>query len=94
MALARVVSFEGVTEERLREVGRRLETGELPEGVAAKEITVLHDPEGQRSLVIQLFETDEDYRRGEEILAAMPAEETPGRRTSVAKYEVVGRTMR
>ena len=92
MALARVVSFEGVTEDRLREVGRRLEAGELPEGVPATEITVLHDPEGQRSLVIQLFETDEAYRRGEEILAAMPAEETPGQRTSVAKYEVVGRT--
>ena len=91
MALARVVSFEGVEEERLREVGRRLEAGELPEGVPAKEIIVLHDPELQRSLVIQLFETEEDFRRGEEILAAMPSEETPGRRTSVAKYEVAGR---
>ena len=92
MALARVVSFEGVDEERLREVGRRLEAEELPDGLSVKEITVLHDRDGQRSLVIQLFETEDDYRQGEEILSAMPAGETPGRRSSVAKYEVTART--
>lgn len=54
----------------------------------ATEMLVLHDPESERSLAIVFFETDEDYRRGDEILGAMPAVDTPGRRTSVARYEV------
>ena len=91
MTLARVVSFEGVDEERLREVGRRVEAGDLPEGLSVKEVTVLHDPDGRRALVIQLFETEDDYRKGEEILGSMPADETPGQRTSVTRYEVTGR---
>jgi len=92
MALARVVSFEGVTDERLQEIGRQLESGELPEGLPTKDVTVLHDPEGQQAVVILIFETEADYERGDEILRAMPAGETPGRRTSVAKYQVAART--
>jgi hypothetical protein len=34
------------------------------------------------------FETEEDYRQGDETLSAMPASETPGKRTSVTKYDV------
>jgi hypothetical protein len=92
MALARVVSFEGVTDERLQEIGRQLEAGELPEGLPTKEVTILHDPEGQRALVILVFETEADYEQGDEILRAMPADETPGRRTSLRKYQVAART--
>jgi hypothetical protein len=33
-----------------------------------------------------------DYQRGDEILGAMPAGDTPGRRTSVKKYSVGVRT--
>ena len=49
---------------------------------------MLHDPEGERSLVILFFETEEDYRQGDETLNAMPAGETLGRRTSVTRYDV------
>jgi hypothetical protein len=38
--------------------------------------------------VIVFFDSEDDYRRGDEALNAMPAEDTPGRRTSVAKYDV------
>jgi hypothetical protein len=38
--------------------------------------------------VIVFFDNEDDYRRGDETLSAMPADETPGRRTSVSKYQV------
>jgi hypothetical protein len=91
MALARVVSFEGVTKERVEEMRREMREGEQPEGVAATEIIVLHEPDADRSLVLLFFDTDDDYRRADETLNAMPAGETPGRRTSVTKYDVVMR---
>jgi hypothetical protein len=49
---------------------------------------VLHDPEAEKSLVILFFATEDDYMRGDEVLSAMPADDTPGRRTSVTKYDV------
>jgi hypothetical protein len=52
---------------------------------------LFHDASAGRALAIMVFDSEEDYRRGEEILEAMPAGETPGRRTSVAKYEVAAR---
>ena len=91
MALARVVSFEGVNEERMAEMQREMQGGERPADVPAKEILVLHDPEAEKSLVILFFETDDDYRRGDEVLNAMPTGDTPGRRTSVSKYQVAFR---
>jgi hypothetical protein len=91
MALARVVSFDGVSKERMAEMQREMEGGERPADVPAKEIVVLHDPEAEKSLVLLFFDTDDDYRRGDEVLNAMPADDTPGRRTSVARYEVAFR---
>jgi hypothetical protein len=91
MTLARVVSFEGVSKERMEEMKREMGEGERPEGVPATEIIVLHDPEAEASLAILFFESDEDYRQGDEALNAMPATDTPGQRTSVKKYDVVNR---
>ncbi len=91
MAFARVVSFDGVTSERVAEMKREMESGERPEEVPAKEVVVLHDPDSDRSLVILFFENEDDYRRGDEALSAMPASDTPGQRTSVAKYQVAFR---
>jgi hypothetical protein len=91
MALARVVSFENVNKERIEELRREIEQGERPEEIPAKEIVVLHDPEAEKSLVLLFFETEDDYRRGDEALNAMPAGETPGQRTSVTKYDVAVR---
>jgi hypothetical protein len=92
MALARVVSFEGVSKNRIEELQREMREGTRPEGLPASEVVVLHDADAEKSLVLVFFETEDDYRRGDEILSAMPAEETPGRRTSVARYDVAIRT--
>jgi hypothetical protein len=91
MALARVVTFEGVTKDRMDEMDREMQDREQPEGVAATEIVVLHDPKAEKSLAILFFETEDDYRRADEVLNAMPAGDTPGRRTSVTKYNVASR---
>lgn len=91
MALARVVSFEGVSKERMDAMQSEMEGSERPEGVPATEIIVLHDPETEKSLAILFFESEDDYRTGDEALNAMPAADTPGRRTSVTKYDVASR---
>jgi hypothetical protein len=91
MPLARVVTFDGVSSNRMAEMQREMQDGERPDDVPAKEIVVLHDPEAEKSLVILFFDTDEDYKRGDEALSAMPAGDTPGQRTSVAKYQVAFR---
>jgi hypothetical protein len=91
MPLARVVSFDGVSSDRMAEMQREMQGGERPDNVPASEIIVLHDPEAEKSLVIVFFETDDDYQRGDEALSAMPAGDTPGQRTSVSKYQVAFR---
>jgi hypothetical protein len=91
MALARVVSFDRVSSDRMAEMQQEMEGGERPEDVPAKEIVVLHDPEAEKSLVILFFDNEDDYRRGDEALNAMPAGDTPGQRTSVTKYQVAAR---
>ena len=91
MPLARVVSFDGVTKDRMKEMRSRMADGEQPEGLPAKEIIVLHDPEAEQSLVILFFDTEDDYRAGDEVLNAMPTGDTPGQRASVARYDVAAR---
>jgi hypothetical protein len=91
MALARVVTFDEVSKDRMEQLDREMREGERPEGMPATEIIVLHDPEAEQSLAIVFFETEDDYRKGDQALSAMPAGETPGRRTSVAKYDVAVR---
>ena len=88
MALARVVRFEGVGEDRIEEIRHGIESEEAPEGLPAKEIVVLHDADAETALVIVFFDTEDDYTRGDALLSAMPAGDTPGRRVSVEKYAV------
>ncbi|HSI30061.1 MAG TPA: hypothetical protein VK951_01915 [Miltoncostaeaceae bacterium] len=88
MALARVVSFDGVTKDRIEELKREVQDGEQPSGLRPTEMLMLHDPEAEKSVVILFFDTEEDYRSGDEVLNAMPAGDTPGARTSVGKYDV------
>ena len=91
MALARVVAFDGVTQARVEELEREMREGERPDDVPATEIVMLHDAEAEKSLVILFFDNEDDYRRGDEVLSAMPSDDTPGTRTSVAKYDVAVR---
>jgi hypothetical protein len=91
MALARVVTFDGVSKDRMAEMDREMRDGQPPEGFPDAELIVLHDPEAEKSLVVIIFENEDDYKRGDEILSAMPADDTPGQRTSVTRYDVATR---
>ena len=91
MAVARVVTFDGVSKQRMDELKQEMEEGGRPDEIPAKEIVVLHDADAERSVVILFFDSKDDYTRGDEALNAMPAGDTPGQRTSVAKYEVASR---
>jgi hypothetical protein len=91
MALARVVSFEGVSSDRMAAMKSEMEGREPPEGMPAGEVLMLHDPESEQSLAIIIFDNEEDYRKGDEVLNAMPSDDTPGRRASVTKYNVAHR---
>jgi hypothetical protein len=91
MALARVVTFDGVSKDRMAEMEREIGEGRPPEGMPPAELIVLHDPDAEKSLVVLILETEEDYAKADEILNAMPASDTPGTRTSVMKYDVAMR---
>ena len=91
MALARVVSFEGIGSERMAELTQQIQQGGAPEGMPPSELVILHDPEGERALAIVLFDNEEDYQKGDEVLDAMPRDDVPGQRTSVTRYDVVAR---
>ena len=91
MALARVVSFDGVSKDRVEEMKGEMSEGQAPEGLPASEVVVLHDAQAEKSLVVIFFENEEDYQRGDEFLNAMPADDTPGERSGVAKYDVAVR---
>jgi hypothetical protein len=93
MALARVVTFEGIDADRIAALKSEIEDGERPEGLPATEMMILHDPEAQSALAIVFFDNDDDYRTGDEFLSAMPTSDTPGKRTSVTKHEVAVRAM-
>jgi hypothetical protein len=85
------VSFDGVSGDRIAEMQGEMEGSDRPEDVPATEIVVLHDPEAEKAVVILFFETEDDYARGDQALNAMPSSDTPGQRTSVAKYQVAFR---
>lgn len=88
MALARVVSFDGVTKQRIEDLRSQIGEQGRPDDVPASEILILHDPDGEKSLAILFFETEDDYQKGDAALNAMPTDDTPGGRTSVTKYDV------
>ncbi len=89
---ARVARFEGgegdARRQHAREIDSRAAEGP-PEGVPAKGFLLLIDPENGRGLGISLFETEEDLRKGDEVLSSMsPPSDAVGRRTSLETYEV------
>ncbi len=91
---ARVVRWEGANAESLErsagEIRAQAESqGGPPEGVPAKGLLILNDGESGRSIAITLFESEEDYREGDETLNSMsPPDEGFGKRVAVEKYEV------
>lgn len=92
MAFARVARWEGGDADAIRksaeDMKSQAESGP-PEGVPSNGFTLLIDPESGRSLAVGFFETEEDYRKGDETLNSMtPEDNGTGSRVSVEKYEV------
>jgi hypothetical protein len=88
---ARVTTWEGVQPEAMRQMAEMVETSDgPPPGVPSVGITVLFDPDSNRSIVIGLFETEEDLKKGDETLNSMtpPSGEAMGRKSSTDFYEV------
>ncbi len=94
---ARVATWDGADAAALEEaaagIRAQAEANEgPPEGVPAKEFMLLIDKEGGRSIAITLFETEDDYRQGDETLNSMsPPGGGMGRRASVDRFEVGAR---
>jgi hypothetical protein len=88
MAYARVVTFDGVEPGAIEELKREISEGDRPEGLPASEVIFLYDRDAGRSMGIVFFETEEDYRQGDEALNAMSPPSGAGTRSSVGKYEV------
>jgi len=91
MALARVVSFDGVDSGRMAQMRQEMEGGDRPDDIPATEVIVLHEPGASEALAIVFFDNEDDYAKGDAALNAMPASDTPGQRTSVKKYDVAVR---
>ncbi len=87
---ARVARWEGQTGEELRGIADYInKQSGPPEGVPSTGIMMLMDPDNGRSLMIGLFETEDDLRKGDETLNAMdPPRDDAGERASVELYEV------
>ena len=71
MAYARAVTFEGVDRSRIDRLTQQLKEDERPEEIPASEIILLYDADGEKSLVLVFFETEDDYRRGDAALNAV-----------------------
>jgi hypothetical protein len=91
---ARVARWKGADAETLRTTAREIQKrseaeGAPPPGVPAKGFLLLHDTGAGKALAITLFETEEDYRQGDETLSSMsPPGGGMGERAAVEKYEV------
>lgn len=88
---ARVVRWEGGSADALRESAAQIkvdaESGP-PEGVPAKGLLMLVDPDGGRCIAVSLFETEEDLRTGDATLNSMSPSVDMGTRAPVETYEV------
>jgi hypothetical protein len=85
----RVVRFTDVAPERIETLAGRLEEADgPPPGVPSTGIQLLCDTSQRTAVVIQFYETEEDMRIGGEVLSAMDASETPGKRVSVDTCEL------
>ena len=76
-------SSRGSTATGSRRSRQHIQEEDPPEGLPATEIVALHDAGQGKALVVIFFDSDDDYARGDEVLNAMPGEDTPGRRTGV-----------
>ena len=85
----RVVRFTDVTPDRVEALLGRLDEREgPPEGVPSTGIKFLIDESQNTAVVLQYFESEDDLRKGAEVLEAMDPGQTPGTRASVDACEI------
>jgi hypothetical protein len=87
---ARVARWEGLDQDGIRQFAEMINSSEAPpEGVPSSGILVLSDAENGRSLVIGLFDTQDDLRTGDAALKAMDRPpEAKGEISSIEYYEL------
>lgn len=91
---ARVARWEGADAKSLEESAARIRAqaeseGGPPPGVPAKEFLLLHDTAAGKAIAISMFESEDDYREGDETLNSMsPPGGGMGDRVSVDKFEL------
>jgi hypothetical protein len=86
---ARAVRFTDVSPDRIKEIAERIDQEDRPpEGVPGKAFQLLVDESQGTALFIGYFETEEDMKKGAEVLEAMDPAQTPGTRASVDMCEV------
>jgi hypothetical protein len=89
---ARVARWEGAEakslEDSAAEIRSQSDAGPPP-GVPAKQFLLLQDAAAGKAMAITLFESEDDYRQGDETLNSMsPPGDGMGDRVSVEKFEV------
>ena len=87
---ARVARWEGLDSEAIRRFADMINSTEgPPEGVPSTGIMVLSDPQNGRSLIIGLFDSEDDLRTGDAALRAMDRPpQARGEISSIEFYEV------
>jgi hypothetical protein len=87
---ARVARWEGLDQDAIRQFAEMINSADgPPEGVPSSGILVLGDADSGRSLVIGLFDTEDDLHTGDAALKAMDRPpEVRGQISSIEYYEV------
>ena len=85
----RVVRFSDVTPERVTQLVARIDEEDgPPDDVPTTGLQLLYDEAQGIAVVLQLFESAEDMRVGDQAFGAMDPSDTPGTRTSVDRCEL------
>ena len=85
----RVVRFTDVTAERVERLVTQIEEADgPPPEIPTTGIQLLFDDTAGTAVVLQLFESAADMRKGDEAFGAMDPGETPGVRVSVDMCEL------
>ncbi|MFN8205052.1 MAG: hypothetical protein U0S48_21045 [Solirubrobacteraceae bacterium] len=86
----RVVRFTDATAERIEQLVARIEEAEgPPPDIPTTGIQILFDQSHGTAVVLQLYESAEDMRVGDQAFGAMDAADTPGARASVDLCELM-----
>jgi hypothetical protein len=84
----RVVRFTDVTSERVQQIVATIDEAGPPPDVPITGVQLLFDEAQGTAVVLQLFDSAEDMRRGASAFSAMDPSETPGTRVSVDTCEL------